>query len=177
MNKNAYFFLVDAIIALFILSLGIVLAYSYVNSQPSDDQVSLFSIGTMKFLFSTPLYDIDSQIYDYDNSLHSSGNITNINYTIAEQIGEFYYRIHGEGCSFCEDILDDFLENVSTIYLSEEVSGQYSMMMIMNHTVIYNRSIVPPDESRVLIPSKKIIFGAYDGSLWGPYPFEVWVWK
>lgn len=182
-HKKGYFFIMDAIIALFVLVLGLLIALSFFTHESMDDQVTFFSLNIMEFLSEHKLKSLNNDFAGTNGYLHTNGNITNLENSILEQIGEFYYRNQTKGCSFCLNLSSELIKNVT----NELVTQRYNYyviiedMIILNMTrnvSIFNKDTIMPNESMILIPTKKIIHGIYnDTELWGPYSVEVWSWR
>ncbi|MFW6449580.1 MAG: hypothetical protein ACOCZ6_00880 [Nanoarchaeota archaeon] len=172
--KKGYFFVVDAIIALFVLVLGIVLALSFFSYETPERQVSFLSNNIMEFLYTHRIKDINSEYLGPKRQLHKNENITNLDNRLLVQLGEFYYRAENKSCYFCKQLIRNSLSDVSGDFLAQG----YSYAFYIEEELIYNETRKPLDEGTVLIPSKTVISGIYNETeLWGPYRVEVRTWR
>jgi len=87
MSKKAYFFTIDALIALGIIAVSLALASFYYHSKEKTTNINLLAddlITTFAFL------NINKTNNPYVESLIANGTITDLNNTVLEQIGEFW---------------------------------------------------------------------------------------
>ncbi len=172
--KKGYFFISDALIALFILVLGSIVAISFFAYQSEQDQVSFLSAGVLDYMYSNRIRDINSDLIGPNRELHRNENVTDLDNSFIIQLGEFYYRGEEKDCDFCKDLIRDSLKDVSGDFISEH----YNFAFYIEGELMYNSTRIPYDESEVLIPAKTIIHGVYqDTEIWGPYTAEVWAWR
>ncbi|NOZ80931.1 MAG: hypothetical protein GXP63_04620 [DPANN group archaeon] len=163
MRKKGYFFTIDAFIAMGILSIGLLLVISFRTDTSADLQTTFYSNDINNLFTSTELYTLNNR---YIDRLHDDGNITNMRYTVLEQVGEFWFRNK-------TDLGRTLIVNLSY----GNVGKAFSFAVLIENETIYNSS----DDSATaadLFSSKKIISGVYnDTVLWGPYKAEVRVWR
>lgn len=173
-NKKGYFFIIDAFIALFVLTLGVILTLSFFYTENSFEQTTLYSNSILDFLSRTRVIEINNEYVGAGGTLHRYGNITNLDNTLLNQIGEFYYRNQSQNCNFCLDIIKKFLSNITDNY----VASQYNVAVYIEKESVYEDSWMNPNQSFALIPAKRIIHGVYNNSeMWGPYEIEVRTWR
>lgn len=174
MRKKGYFFAVDAIIALFVLVLGTVLALSFFSYEVPEKQVSFISNSIMEFLYTNRIKDINSEYIGPNRKLHNNKNITELENPLIIQLGEFYYRNQTENCDFCMDLITNTLDNVSGNFMAPG----YSFELYIENNLVYNKTVKDSENSTILIPSKTVISGIYNETqLWGPYRVEVRSWR
>lgn len=173
MQKRGYFFIVDSIVALAVLSVGIVLLFSQHEYTPSTEQSYTLSNDILNVLSYNKIKNINNDYAGSNSNLTRDGNITDIDKTLLEQVGEFYYRNQTKDCSFCIGLIDKFLSNMT----SNMIPQQYNYIIKIENLTVFNHSSSDKDSSRVVIPSKKIVHGLYNGTeLYGPYLVEVLSW-
>jgi hypothetical protein len=88
-SKKAYFFTIDALIALGIIIVALALSSLYHNSKEGASNINLLAedmITTLAYL------KIDETNNPYINELIANGTITDLNNTVLEQIGEFWVQ-------------------------------------------------------------------------------------
>ncbi|MBI5388838.1 hypothetical protein HZB01_00485 [Candidatus Woesearchaeota archaeon] len=173
-TKKGYFFTLDVVIATIVLAVGLYFVLSARNEVPyyttsqylSEDMITTFS--------SVQIRDISNNYIDY---LVNDSNITNLDNTLMEQMGEFYYR-QSKGCDFCGSILTNFTREVTRGIIPSNFD--YAVLIKEagdSYTLIYNSSEQNMD-AVIVISSKRLASGIYNVSeLWGPYVFEVRVWQ
>ena len=170
MNKKAYFFILDVFIAIGVVIVGLIVLFSFNPTWKSERQVFFLSEDISRLLTSTKIYELNN---DYIFELRNNGNITDIENTVFEQVGEFYYRNISMGCSYCLDLAGNLIENITY----RKTLRKYDFDVIIESVSIYNTSS-SQDTAEVLVSTKKILFGLMDkDTFWGPYRGEVRVWK
>ena len=147
--KKGVFFTIDSILAAGIIFIVILYASSsYVKGQPSFN-LNYLSQDITKTLSTLTVKEIDNE---YINERISSGDITNLDNTILEQIAEFW-----DGDTDDERLkANRTASNVTDLVVPDNIGFG---MWIDNET-IYKRSI-PIKKS--LVSSKKIISGVAKG--------------
>ena len=173
--KKGIYFTIDSIIAGGIILIVIILASSFYLSERPSIHLSYLSQDLIKILTTITVEEIDNE---YINSLISSGEITNLDNTVLEQIGEFWAENTEDG----RIMANRSFSNVTTPWISNTTGFG---LWIDNET-IYKRDM-PVKKSLVSI--KKIISGITKGqtsgaetrkdppTLWGPAIVEVRVWE
>lgn len=173
-SKRGYFFAVDAIIALFVLVLGTVLALAFYNYAVPDEQVTFISNSMMDFIYTHQIQDFNSELIGPNRKLHNNGNITDLQNPLIIQLGEFYYRSQDKSCDFCLELINKTLDDISGDFLAPG----YSFTLHIEDTLVYNNTVKPQDNATVLTPSKTVISGVYNNTeIWGPYRVEVRSWR
>ena len=171
-NKKAYFFSLDAFLALLII-LGVILFI-----KPSSIQVSEeihLQEDLLMVLSSLKIGEIDNV---YAKQLISSGNITNLNQSVLEQIGEFYANSLPEANLLAESVLSELNldENIglyfngAPITTSEDISFDSSDRAWVSRQIIsgiQQGDSVRGYSSRAFLSSENTIdyfyFGGYVG--------------
>jgi len=165
--KKAQFFTMDAVLAVSIILVTIVLMSSEYISERDESNIYFLSNDIMDVYSNLKVKD---SINDYVKSLIANGSIVNINNTILEQIGEFWSENRsGLASRFVVNITRDHIRDI------------FGFSVLVDEEVIYadNKSI-----NNQLISSKRIISGITSDNvdktipkLWGPAVIEVRVWE
>jgi hypothetical protein len=177
MDKKGYFFVLDAIIGLFIITLGLIMIFSFFKYEPGQEQLDLLAFDVMDFLSSNTISDINNDYAGPGGVLHKDGNITQLDNTLLEQVGEFYYRNVTKNSDFTLNLADLFLSAVTKNTVPE---GCGLIVRIENKTVYNGSGPLTPamNDSIVITPSRGVVFGIYNETeIFGPYSIEVIVWK
>ena len=171
--KKGYFFTLDAMISMGILVLGSMLIFSAYTRLPSQTQASELAQGTMEFLSSTKIKDLNNEYVGIGGILWNAGNITNGDNTLLQQMGQFYY----EGNTGNARV---FLQNVT----APLIPGQFRLEFWIDSRMVYPKEAdrqhnASKNSTTILIPSKKIVYGTIGESaeLFGPYEAEALVWQ
>lgn len=170
-NTKGIYFTIDSIIAGGIILVVILLASSfYVKEQPSI-HLNYLSQDSIKTLSTITVEEIGNE---YLNERIASGDITNLDNSILQQIGEFWADGKMQFASdSVQNVIEPFLPNV------------VGFGIWIDNELIYKRDM-PIKKS--LVSSKKIISGITKGqtggstrqdppTLWGPAIVEVRVWE
>ncbi len=198
-SKKGYFFIIDAFVAIMILSIGMYLVLSSYMAFAERDQTVLSSRSLVDFMSGVSIAEYDSEHKFEDIMGLSSPDRPNLirryDNSIAEQIGEFYFRelmspypdnpngvpLHANPSkTLARDVVESIVPHQFEVevLLNDHVSGQ--------SILIYSRSDQPrfdEDDARLLVPHKTIIMGDFEDDetehpiLWGPYVLEVRVWQ
>ncbi|MBI2651469.1 hypothetical protein HYX01_03290 [Candidatus Woesearchaeota archaeon] len=172
--KKGYFFVIDAVLALSVLAIGILLAFTLYSNVPSKEQSTVLSEDLMDFLVNNKIKDTDNTYASVNGQLWNSGKITNAENTLLQQAAEFY--------AINElDIANQFIAELT----KNSLPSQYTFELWINKKLIYPKEPsqqhqTSKNQANVLIPSKKIVYGILnkdDGSMFGPYDAEVLVWQ
>jgi len=137
-NKKGYYFSLDAFIALMII-LGVVLfikPHSVTVTQEISVQHDLLSV-----LSNLQIGEIDNS---YVKGLIASGNITNLNQSVLEQIGEFYATSDPNDGLILQSILDDLGldENIGLYFNGQEVATSESITFGSAESVWTSRQVI-----------------------------------
>lgn len=173
LKKRGYFFVLDAMLGLFILIIGIFLVASFYLRASPPVQVKLLSDDLLNFLSNTKIRDLNNQYAGIGGQLWNQGSITEADNSLLQQIGEFYSKNDF-------DTAEKFIQNVSV-----QVPYQFEYEVWMNSRLLYPQSpsalhMASKGNTTLLLTSKKITFGILNrttSDLWGPYKAEVFVWE
>ena len=171
MNKKAYFFLIDAIIGLLVLSIGITLVVTSTVFQEPVRQTELLNVDLLS-AFTKQIKDKSGVYCGIDGALAQDGNITDTENTFLQQFGEFYYR-YQQGCTFCLDLIRNCIKEVVDV----NSLAPHSMELKINHEYIYAVNNSQKNLSFLVIPQRSITFGTYGNQYYGPYLAEIIVWN
>lgn len=162
MGKRGYFFTLDAFMATAIITAGMLLILSARSFVPYATQTVYLSEGYIDTLASVKLYEINNP---YVDELRLSGEITNSEQTVLEQVGEFY--VTGRN-----DLAANLVRNIT----HGLIPIQYGFELLINKTKIYNQSTVP-DKTLLLVSSKRIVSGIINRSKLWTLEAEMRVWQ
>ncbi|MDP3764882.1 MAG: hypothetical protein Q8R04_00060 [Nanoarchaeota archaeon] len=173
-KKRGYFFVLDAMLGLFVLVIGVILINSSYVNVPQSTQVGLLSDDLLNFLSNKKIKDLNNPYGGIGGELWNNGIITDADNSLLQQIGEFY-------AANKLDIAEKFIQNVSTGI----IPIQFKYEVWMDNVILYPKipsleHISSKNSTGILITSKKLTFGIINqatGNIWGPYKAEVFVWE
>ena len=173
-NKRGYFFLIDSILALGVLTIGTFLIFTFYMQTPSKEETTILSDNLMDFFASNRIKDVNNEYAGLGGELWNLGLITNPENTLLQQVAEFY-------ADDKQDIAEQFIAELT----KNSLPLQYEFEFRMDSKLLYPQ--IPSQEhtdskssTKVLIPSKKIVYGISNketGDMFGPYNAEVLVWQ
>lgn len=144
MNKKAVFFSTDAIIALIIIFLSILVIFPVVMYSKHESDVPS---DVIKVLSSLKIGEINNS---YVSNLTSEGKIQDLNKSVLEQIGEFYVT----NITIARTLADSVL---STIDERENIG------LWFNGELLASRNITPLENSEDISVDRQIISGISGG--------------
>lgn len=162
-----------------VLVLGMLIVYSFRSYSPSQVQPILLADDVMESLSSNKVGDLAGNISGagvYVQDLINKSNITTMENTLLEQIGEFYSL--GK-----EELARSFAANIT----NRLVPSQYGFALYVNITnstldtgdfnITVNPGLVQPAKSSMLVTSKRVVAGIVNETvMWGPFVMEARVW-
>ena len=195
LNKKAYFFLIDALLALGVITVGIVMVFTLYANVPSKEQPTILSDDLMDFFANNKIKDVNNEyvglggtLWETEGQLGGICNgeelIVNGENTLLQQIAIFYEKSQGDAGNDCyfnpdsEDLIERFIGNL----VENILPPQYKFEFWMDDQLLYpeTEQTVSKSKTKVLIPSKKIAYGIMNqetGDMFGPYNAEVLVWQ
>ena len=197
MNKKAFFFTIDAFIALGVLVAGFLLVLATHTYQPIESQTIFFSKDLLQVFSTTKVDQADNQLIfqmrckdcncDPTNFAYC-GLIKNLDNTLLEQLGEFVYRSrpNGDCSSKCMDAAKEIARTFSASLINPQFTYEFVIKDVKNpesiqeYTLLNNTQITgkTQDKTNLLIVSKRLIYGIGDNNdMFGPYVAEVRVWQ
>jgi len=137
-NKKAYFFSLDALIALIII-VGVVMFFKPHASQKAPEMHMQEDIITV--LSSVKISEIDNA---YAKQLISEGKIINLNQSVLEQIGEFYAQSSPEAELLADSVLEqmDIEGNVGIYFNNQPIAEKYSIQQADAKDIWTSRQII-----------------------------------
>ncbi len=141
-SKKAIFFTIDALLAAGIMLVAILLLSNYYIVESQKTNINFASQDMVKILSTMTVGQVDN---DYVRQLISSGDITNANSTILEQIGQFW----SEG-------KNDLALNLSKNLTSGILPAGYGFSVLVNNEEIFSRNI---SSKSTLVSSRSLISG------------------
>ena len=128
-KKRGYFFILDAMLALFIIVIGVFLITSSYVNVPKPTQVGLLSDDLLNFLSKTKIKDLNNPYVGVGGELWSQGMITDADNTLLQHIGEFYAANN-------PDVASRFIQNVSQGVMPH----QFRYEVWINGEIIYPKT-------------------------------------
>ncbi len=125
-GKKGYYFVVDTIIAIFIVSVGLLAFFSSPLSVPPKSRISGLSSDVIESLGSTKIAEYNDGYAGINGELWQQGEITNPQNTLLQQIGEFYT----EGKY---DIAEEFIETT----VRKSLPGQFNLEVFAEEKRLY----------------------------------------
>ena len=207
LNKKAYFFLIDALLALGVITVGIVMVFTLYINVPSKEQPTILSDDLMDFFANNKIKDVNNEyvglggtLWETEGQLGGICNgeelIVNGENTLLQQIAIFYEKSQGDAGNDCyfnpdsEDLIERFIGNLVENILPPQYKFEfwlYDSQDLDEPDDDLKQLLYPAAEqtdsknaAEVLIPSKKIAYGIMNqetGDMFGPYNAEVLVWR
>ncbi|MFH1650134.1 MAG: hypothetical protein ABIA93_06295 [Candidatus Woesearchaeota archaeon] len=161
MRKGSYFFVLDVFLAGAIVLTTLILIQTSQITAPEERTVTRSSEQFMDYLMSTDLRDSQNQFVQE----HLIGENASLQTTLYEEILKLYFK-H-------DPLLTPLLANLT----EDAIQPSQGIMILINNTIKYNRSISTMNDSEVLVSTQKI--GYYREnmtSFHGPTILEVRMW-
>ena len=192
MKKKGYFFILDALIGILIMSIVFITFLSDPIDVPQKPIIDMMANDVQLLLNSVKIRDLDLSNnptieFPVIKDLVDTGRITDIDNTLAQQIGEFYFKVHSiSDSSFrgnAGDMLAEILEVVPDQYNFEvKITGDFDDGLGGTEEIselLYDRTNVAKEDSEVVLVRTSFVFGVDPATkvFWGPYVFEVKIWE
>jgi hypothetical protein len=142
--KKGVFFTLDALFAALLVGSAIVLSSTYFISDVSHPQLAFYSHDIVSALSNIRISEVNDT---FIQSMIASGEISDPNSSVIEQIGEFYVLNR-----------TDLAENLSKIVSKDLVPERYGFEILVNDEQIYLRPGHSP-EQREVVSSRRMISG------------------
>jgi len=165
--------MLDAVLALTVLIIGIVIIASSFISRPQPSQVDVLTTDLLKFMSEKKIKDLNNPYSGIGGELWEQGLITDGENSIIQQAGQFY--VTGR-----LDIADKFVQNAT----ADLIPAQYKFELLIDGVRVYPQ--VPDtdfyssrDIAQVLLKSQGLTFGVINKTtsrVFGPYKVELFVW-
>lgn len=156
--KNGYYFMIDAILASLLLIGGLVILVQYSQKEDYTEQTEFFSQDLLTVLSSIKIYELNetNKNNSFIVSEINSGNITNTQNTLLEQLGEYWARNESDKARI---LLDTILTQIETDKSFEIIiSNAYRT----DYDTVYNTSFM--NHSETITTSRRMISGIEKGS-------------
>ena len=185
LNKRAYFFLIDSMLALGVLAVGGFLIFSFYLQAPAGGEPGILSEDVMDFFANNKVQNINDAEVGLGGTYWSSAEVItchgqtltpNPENTLLQQAAVLYADSLGNIC----------YRGIARKYIEKLTQGafpqQYSFEFWVDDALLYpaTEQIDAKNAAKVLIPSKRIVYGIADqenGDMLGPYDAEVFVWQ
>lgn len=187
LNKKAYFFLIDALLALGVIAVGTAMVFTLYTNVPSKEQPAILSDDLMDFFANNKIKDVNNEYVGLGGTLWETEGqpggicngeelIANGENTLLQQVAIFYEKSSGNSCYL--NLVKKFILNLT----ENTLPTQYGFEFWMDDQLLYpeTEQTVSKSKTKVLIPSKKIAYGIMNqetGDMFGPYNAEVLVWQ
>ena len=173
-KKRGYFFILDAMLGLFIIIIGVFVISSYYVEVKELTQVSLLADDFLNFLSITKIRDFNNPYTGLGGILWNNKTITNQDNSLLQQIGELYSLNN-------LNIAEKIIENVSVGI----IPPQFRYELLVDEVLIYPLSpaqehLTSKSNTKLLLTSKMITFGIINkttSNIWGPYKVEIFLWE
>jgi hypothetical protein len=175
MNKRgAYFFVLDAFIAVSIIIATLVIIFSAQSIKVEKKPALSMAQDFMAYFANTKIRDYQGE---YVYNLTIDGNITNADNTLLDQLIEFYYLNKTNPARRTDLIITKYLRETS----SAVISGARSTMIYIQDkdgkTLLFNSTKSTADNSNLMVSLEKIAFKSINETfVYGPVIFEVKLW-
>ncbi len=185
LNKKAYFFLIDSILALGVLAVGGFLIFTFYLQAPPGSEPAILSEDVMSFFANNKVQDVNNPEVGLGGTYWSSAEVTachgqaltpNPENTLLQQVAVLYADSLGNIC----------YRSIARAYIEKLIEGvfpqQYAFEFWMDDALLYpaTEQTDAKNNAKVLIPSKRIVYGIRNpetGDMLGPYDAEVFVWQ
>lgn len=157
--KKGYFFTVDAIFAVTILTIGAVLIFTQTNIVQSSPQPINVAQEMMNYYSDTKMTDLNS---DYIDAMRRNGTIKNPDLTLMQQAAEFYHV----GAIGQSKIFIASVTNFSSVFNVEIIMNSQSLYLDGDGFL----------EAENVYSIKDIVYSVNETQPIGPYITEVRVW-
>ncbi|MBN1502086.1 hypothetical protein JW930_00955 [Candidatus Woesearchaeota archaeon] len=178
-NKKAYVFILDAIMALIILTIGFLVISSTYSNKPALVTTRNMAEDLLNVMAAVKVSEICPDCGNCAAELNSiCGDIKNRDNTVLELIGEQYSLGTDTGQLINEIIMENKLLPGDSYEFSlyiHDGNGEHKL---------YPGANQDEDKARILISSKKLVMGYYvdkdndyKTEYWGPYLIEIRTWQ
>src|SRR3989344_9425967 len=140
--KKAVFFTIDSLLASGIIIISVLLVANFYSAEQQQININYASQDLVRIFSTMNVGEVNN---DYAKSLIASGEITNTNNTILEQIGDFW----------AEDKIE-LAKNFTKNLTEGIIPSAYGFSVLVSDEPIYSRNL---PVKRSLVSSRKIISG------------------
>lgn len=170
-GKKSQIFMFDLILSSVILIVSIGLVFSFFIHQTQNKNIYDLSNSVLNGFTQTKINTINSHEV---RNMFIAGEIRNIQNTVAQQVGAFYYQSNFS-----------LAKNLSKDFLRDYVSSQFNFQVILDNNTInytlYSALSIPNlsfDNSSISTQVSRIVFGFFNSStIYGPYTIIIRVWQ
>lgn len=195
LNKSAYFFVIDSMLALGVLAIGGFLIFTFYAQQPPSGSADILSEDIMGLFANSKISDINDPEVGLAGTYWGSSEVLACNSgqpitldtesSLLQQVAIFYElrEINNKAC-YVDEIARTFVEELT----QNALPAQYGFEFWIDDDARSKKTLIYPASeqssskaaSKVLIPSRKIAYGILNqetGQVFGPYSAEVLVWR
>jgi len=178
LNKKSYFFTLDAMLSFGILILGSFLIFTSYITVPSRTQTAGLAEDVLDFFTTTKIEELNDPYAGIGGTLWQQGLITNEDNTLLQQLGEFYYQYELNSDESFKIVAEQFTISITDNLIPPQFKFEFWIESLLIHPSSPSQlHIDSKDKTKILIPSKEIIFGIFENDLFGPYETEVLIWQ
>ncbi|MFA5141724.1 MAG: hypothetical protein WC471_02040 [Candidatus Woesearchaeota archaeon] len=191
MNKKAYFFTMDGIIALIVLTTGIIVMGSILVGQPIFQPPYNYGEDLLRAMSSSNISNFKTATNPGISKLFIDNKIISNESSVLQQVGSFYYDYCKNKDTFpnvANQAISDANTTVSEIISLIIPNPFYAELSFVGcDTKMVYTSFIPADldlitankaKSKVSMVTQKIVFGNKDSStLFGPYIAKMTLWR
>lgn len=168
-NKKAYFFTLDALMALTILTVGIVYVYLNYSYSPIESVPLTQAEELMNFLTSTKVNEINNKYLD--NLRIDSSVVVRAENTLMEQIITMKDRHHEKAQNLTRNITQALIPEQFGVEISADC------FPIDEQILFYQNRTGNKSQSKLLIPSRRMVFARETKFKITSCSVEVQVWQ
>lgn len=154
-NRKAFYFLLDAIFASMMLIGGLLIISEVVHKESYTSDIDYISKDILKALTVLTINDLNSTGNQFISEEILNGNITEFNYSVLEQVGEYWARNEtGKASALLASVLSDteLSSNVEIAALNT-YRTEYDLLYSSNHS----------SATKDLVASRRMISGIEKG--------------
>ncbi len=181
--KKGYIFLMDAIFAVILLVIGLIIVSSNTREESTETSLAITMDNSISLLASLKVSDIcngcSCSIKKIED-LCTNNNIRNTDQSLLDYVGELYSRNKTDDAYLV-------IKNISVekdIFREKELFGSEMSIEGRNIYPIMTPEVnLSKKQSQNLLSSRRIIFGYYEDALtgqviyWGPYEVKLELWE
>ncbi len=195
LDKRAYFFLIDSMLALGVLAMGAFIILTFYMQQPPSASADILSEDIMGLFANSRISNVNNPEIGLSGTYWSSIDVTTCNNgqpiipdtesSLLQQVAIFYElrETYSKPC-YVDVIARAFVEKLT----QNTIPPQYGFEFWIDDDIRSKKTLIYPASeqssskaaSKVLIPSRKIAYGILNqetGQVFGPYSVEVLVWR
>ncbi|MFH1133042.1 MAG: hypothetical protein V1735_00980 [Nanoarchaeota archaeon] len=165
--KRGYFYSIDAFLAVSVLIFGLSFIFFSQPVRFATEPSKNIADDTLNTLAATKIYQFNDLAYPVLRLLKSDGLVPDVRMTLLEEATYLWFIDH-----------DDNATAFLTDTINRTIPPQFQVHILINGTVLLNRSTSQAKDADFLMASRQIVYGTVNKTqLFGPFTAEVWVWQ